>query len=294
MKRRTAALLVVGALVLGACKGSTTTSGSGGSDKKTTKAEQKNDQAPEAVDFVLASATTSAEFKTVHFEMRMTMPGPDGRTLNVTMTGGVDTEAPLMVMNMDLGSMLGEEMGSGNVQMLFDGEALYMQMPEALPEAGGKRWMRLDLSALGADPSFGELLTQLQSADPRNNWAQLEGVKEAEELGTEDIRGVSTRHFRVKIDVTDALAEMPAEAKAAFAEVYGDTKELEADVWIDDDGTIRRMAMDIDLSKANLPELEGVPTGAIHMEMDFFDYDRPVEAKIPAASETFDFSEMMG
>ena len=74
-------------------------------------------------------------------------------------------------------------------------------------DLGGKKWLKIDMS--DPDSLFGMLG---KSTDPELMFKAMEEPKEFELLGTEEVDGVETNHYRVVMD-TAAYAEameMPA------------------------------------------------------------------------------------
>ena len=80
--------------------------------------------------------------------------------------------------------------------------------------------------------------------------AQLEGAtEEAEELDGEEVRGVATRRFRVTVSTTAALEQAPAEVREqlrTYAEATGLPETYPMELWISDDGLVRRIRTVLD------------------------------------------------
>jgi hypothetical protein len=189
-----------------------------------------------------------------------------------------------------------ESEGIGKMTMVFDGVVFYMQMEglqEELPP--GKRWLKLDLTKVGAG-AWAELggLSQL-SQSPAQMLAYLRAAStEIDEVGTQTVRGVETTQYRATVDLRKALELQIEQAPPKFREAMRrdmeeslSTTGLESiplDVWIDGDGLPRRMVADFDMS-ADGEE--------VHMEtaVDLFDFGVAVSAPIPPADEVLDVSE---
>lgn len=100
---------------------------------------------------------------------------------------------------------------------------------------------------IGTDP--------LAADDPISMLHLLAGVSEADNFGGVALRGVATRRFDVVIDLEVAAARViperrPALAKAAAA---SERKEVDADVWVDLQGRIRRVQLPADLTTTTPP-----------------------------------------
>ena len=311
MNRRLTALLAAGSLaLLGACGGGDGTSQQSGSAAKTDKSD-KTDAATEVsvLDLVLASAGRAAEAKTSRFEFTMSLDGPNG-PLNLTAKGASDSSVPLMSLDMDMASIIpGTPPGGAVVSTVFDGKSVYMRFPEELAAGlpDGKRWARLDLAALSAETGFdaGALAAQFNSSDPLANIALLTGAAgDITEIGTEDVRGVSTRHLRMTVDLQKATEQLTSKLsgptaerlKAAVAQAAATVgvNSLPIDAWIDADGLPRRLTYEMDLSKAKVPGAESGAAGMARVSMEFFDFGEDVDVAIPAPEETADLAELLG
>ncbi|MGH9002227.1 MAG: hypothetical protein ACRDYV_03780 [Acidimicrobiia bacterium] len=311
MNRRLTALLAAGSLaLLGACGGGGGTAGQSGSAAD--KAGASGDAAEtSALDLVLASAGRAADAKTSRFEFTMALTGPDGNPFSLTATGASDSSVPLMSLNMDMASIIpGTPPGGATISTIVDGKAVYMRFPDELAAGlpGGKRWARMDLAALSADAGIdvASLAAQFNSSDPLANIALLTGAAgEVTELGAEDVRGTSTRHLRMTVDLQKATEQLAARLSGPTAErlqaavtqaaaTVGVT-QMPIEAWIDADGLPRRLAYEMDLSKAKVPGAEGAPaTGTARVSMEFFDFGSDVDVDLPPADETIDFAELLG
>jgi hypothetical protein len=313
MNRRLTALLAAGSLaLLGACGGGDGTSSQAGSatDKKDVSGKGGDAGELSALDLALAAAGRAAEAKTSRFAFTMSVSGPNG-PVNLTANGASDSSVPLMSLDMDMASIIpGTPPGGATVSTVFDGKAVYMHFPEELAKGlpGGKQWARLDLAALSSQAGIdvAALTAQFNSSDPLTNIALLTGAAgDVTEVGTEEVRGVSTRHLRMTVDlqkaseqvaskITGPSAERLKAAVTQAATTMGAT-QLPIEAWIDADGFPRRLTYVMDLSKAKVPGAEGAPaTGTAQVSMEFFDFGKDVDVKVPPQGDTIDLAELLG
>ncbi|MGH9036672.1 MAG: hypothetical protein ACRD0O_12995 [Acidimicrobiia bacterium] len=307
MNRRLTALLAAGSLaLLGACGG-----GDGDSNQAGSTKPDASDKEASALDLVLASAGRAADAKTSRFEFTMSLSGPNGEPVNLTATGASDSSVPLMSLDMDMASVIpGTPPGGATVSTVFDGKSVYMRFPADLAAGlpGGKDWARLDLAALSSEAGIdvAALAAQFNSSDPLANIAHQTGAAgEVTEVGTEDVRGISTRHLKMTVDLQKATEQVTSKLSGPNAErlkaavtqaatTVGVT-QLPIEAWIDADGLPRRLVYEMDLSKAKVPGAEGAPaTGTAKVSMEFFDFGEDVNVSVPAPENTFDLAELLG
>lgn len=217
--------------------------------------------------------------------------------LSITAEGVIDFAGERAAMTMDLGDSLagaGLAAADATVEVVTESTTIYMRSP-LLAQSGmisADKWLKLDLVELSKTQGLDlSQLTQAGSNDPRQGLAFLEGATEdgVEELGTEDIRGVETTHYRAEIDLENAMKRAGAvtdpEAFRQFVDSLGMTT-ITVDAWIDDDNRVRRMSMPLPVpSMAN---------GEASMTMDYYDFGTDVDVRVPSEGEVVDFGEVLG
>ena len=297
MNRRFAVVLVLAsALFVGACGKSTPTAAP---EPGTEVAAGKVDDGVKLQGLMLNAASKMAATPTSRFELTMAMPGPAGTPMNVTSTGAVDNRTGSMTMDMDLASM-GLPGADGKVTALFDGKAFYYRFPAAMRAAlGGKEWVRMGLDTLSKTAGFDleAIMQQFKQSDPSANVAMMAAAaSDIEEVGTEQVRGVTTRHFKMTIDLQKAASSSDEKVRAAVEAITMmlGVGSYPAEMWIAEDGFPRRLHYTMDMSKASLPGGQKNPfDGTMDMRMEFFDFGADVGLKIPPASATADFADLL-
>ena len=191
----------------------------------------------------------------VHVDMVMSGPfqaeaqgdttyGPDGSEMQLTME----------MSNLPGGAM---EM------VLVDGKA-YMSMP-GVTEPG--KFFEVDQS----NPAFGSLDDGLSPSDSFKAFEA--GLEKVEEVGTEEIDGVETTHYRLSVDAKSALEA------TGQGNVPGLPKTLDYDVWLDSDDRMRRLVY----------ELAGTK-----LTMDMTDWGKDVSVEAPGPEDIVEAPPMMG
>jgi hypothetical protein len=227
-----------------------------------------------------------------------------GETVELVATGAYDTDAQQMSMSMDMGAMFeqlaastGEEipveLGDGAMEMVADGDTIYIRSSLFEMFAGTTDWLSMSAEDLGADAET--LGLGATTSDPTKILESLRGVTgEPEVVGQEDVHGVATTHYRATMSLADAVAQVPqarrAEVEAALEQLgeVGDA-EMPVDVWIDGDDLPRRMTLDMG---AAFGAIAGEDAGAT-MTIELFDYGQPVDIEIPSPDEVTPFREVM-
>jgi hypothetical protein len=246
-----------------------------------------------------AAPDAAAKAGSGHFEMRVRVDAPTG-PVDVVATGGFADHR--MTMQMDLGSVLAQaaEASGGTVptgfdapmQIVADGNAVYLRMPMLQALTGQAGWLSLtqaDVASAGGSLGLGA-----GAVDPSQLLETLRGAAGAiEQVGTDQVRGVTTTHVRTTVEIDKALARMPAAQRASLKDQLGrldaPRQGLPVEVWIDRDGLVRRISVAID--DVNQTSTAG---GKATMRIDFFDYGEPVDIVVPAASDTTPFSDVLG
>lgn len=221
--------------------------------------------------------------------------GEGAESLTFSTEGVIDYETGHGILTMDLAS-LGVPGAEGEAEMRLLGSVIYMKVPGS--ELGGRPWIKFDLNALGPD---GESLLPLNPAgsDPRGVLDALQGVSgDVEDVGEEQIRGVSTRHYRAAVDLDKAAESVPEgrrEDFAAFSEDLG-IEQLPIDVWVDSDGRARRLSYEINPAEGAPFESpsgssERVMSSA-NLTIDLYDFGVKVDVAAPPDSEVTDFGAL--
>jgi hypothetical protein len=276
MKKRFALLLTVG-LVLGACG----SPGAGSGDP---------------LGIITAAATKTAAAGTSQVEMTMEMHLM-GQTVNMVGTGENDLDAQRSHMTMTMESDSPAFPAMGDIEVVSDGTKVYMKYPMGFPGAPSgsesKPWVMLDASEAGG--AFGGM-GQPGSGDPTQYLEFLKGVSGGiETVGDEEVRGVTTTHYRAMMDFEKVLDQASGDRKEemdAFLEQLrsqvGKT-EMPIDIWIGADGLMRRMAMDFSTDGG-----AGDVSMQMKMTIEMFDFGEPVDIQIPPASEVTKVDNFMG
>ena len=284
MRRALAAVaLPLAALVLTACAGA-------------------DDAADVGLVPVAEAAAKTADAGSSRIEFEVEFRG-GGESFTVAGEGVFDYEQQRGRTTFDVGELAAATGGSdaGRLELVFDGLVYYMRFPSGvLANVANGRWLKVDLRE-AADEAGADLgaLEQLDQS-PTELLQFLQGASDdVDEVGTETVRGVETTHYRADVDLERA-AEITAERAGLSDELREQlrreierTREqtglstLPVDAWLDDEGRLRRMKMDVELDVA------GRPAGML-TTMELFDFGVEVDVRPPPADEVLDIGDFAG
>ncbi len=258
-------------------------------------------------------ANTSAATDTAKFALtfEMSLPGAD-EALSFSAEGGFDTPAKRSQMTIDLSSLaeLMKQVGSSlggtvtgdlgdssdwKLQALTDGDVVYLQFPliaKELPD--GKTWVKGNAQEFSKTDTSGlDQFGSLSGMDPRDVFGFLKAVSGSiEAVGSEEVRGASTSHYRATLDPAKLTELVPADQRETLGGVdeaarQAGLTELPLDVWIDADNRIRKLAIELD---AKMPGSDESMQASFVVEL--YDYGTPLELDLPPADQVADASTL--
>ena len=298
------ALLAASVLVAAGCGGGT---GSGG-------AEVSGE--PISLEQLASSASTSAAATSVRFsfDVSSTFPGA-GEPFALSGEGAFDQASERASFSVDMSSLAKllagfvagfpgadksdlpdfDDPAGWQFELVQDGDVGYVRLPaiaDRLPE--GKTWVRATADAVKASGFDFTELDSLAQNDPRDALEALRAVSgDVETVGTAELHGVETTHYRAHLDPDD-LARQANERKADAASLFdrlsaqSGVTDVPLDVWIDADGLVRKLSLDLDAPDTT------VQTGHVSLAFELWDYGEQVEIEVPPASQVADASALRG
>jgi hypothetical protein len=155
----------------------------------------------------------------------------------------------------------------------------------------GKRWIRIDISSLtGPDGESLRSIDPTGGASATSQIDALRGIDDAVRVGTEDIGGVRTTHFRGALRLALARQyldsvpdELRARVEAGLEQLFRGDRRLPVDLWLDSENRLRQMRTRIDV--------EDPEPARVTVTFTMPEFDVPVEVSAPPADETIDFGE---
>ena len=161
-------------------------------------------------------------------------------------------------------------------------------MAKSLP--AGKTWIKGDAKELSSAKA-GQLsqFGSLAGTDPRDVLGFLKAVTGSiESVGSEEVRGTRTSHYRATLDPAKIASLVPAAQRDTLGSLDAAAKEaglskLPLDVWIDADGRLRKLTIDVD---AKQPGSDQSVQASVAIEL--YDYGMPLALDLPPADQVAD------
>jgi hypothetical protein len=260
--------------------------------------------------FLASAATKSTATPSMKTELTVTMLSsqlPGGR-MEMTATGALDNENHRMNMRLDMSKLAsqlgaaGAAMGSANdwvgqeVADFANGRAVvYLNLPVlARVMPGGKPWIKVDLNAVGKQAGIDlSQFTQL-GTDPSRmvDWLRAASGN-VTTVGTEQLDGVDTTHYRATVDLSKYPDLVPADQREAVRKALDQLTEqahiktIPVHVWVDEGGLVRQV-------RAVVTETIQGQTMNVMTTERFYDFGAPVDIPIPSDDQVMDLSAMAG
>lgn len=287
-------VLVVSAVISAACTSDGTTTGAGSGASASGTGSSGSDETSGVGDPVelIRSVTRSIEDAGSYratFDMKFEAAG---RSFAVSGEGDFSDDPPQARVTYLYEGLpgFGRDL---TMEMILDGSTMYMRTPLLRRSMGiTTPWVSMNLDELV--PGFSELaaLSQGQN-DPTASLTYLQGITDAEEVGSEVVAGIETTHYRGSLDMGRAYRNLPADTEAALEQaiaqakrVFGD-EPMPVDVWIDDEGLLRRMSFTL--------RADGLAKRAFGLEMsiEIPEYGVDVDLSIPPKQDVTDLGRFV-
>ncbi|MFJ9371909.1 hypothetical protein [Streptomyces sp. NPDC101455] len=180
--------------------------------------------------------------------------------------------------------------GSTSMEARYLPDAYYAKMGEKFAEqAGGKHWLKYaydDLAKLGGS-SGAYLKDQMQNSTPNQSVKLLLASGDVKKAGTESVRGQQATHYSGTVNVADLAAK---NSNLTASQLAGLKKQLTAagvtteqvDIWVN--------AQNLLVKKVEKGQMA---SGQYTQTAYYSDYGVKVDATVPPASDTEDFTALL-
>ena len=165
-------------------------------------------------------------------------------------------------------AMKASSTGAQAMELILLDQIMYLKSADL---GSADKWIKVDLS--DPDSLFGMIG---KATDPEVMFKALESPKKLELIGTEEVDGVETNHYRITMDpqqYIDAM-EFPAEMAGMLPD------ELVTEMWVDGDDLPRKFAQSLETPSPN----GGQPLSST-TEGTYSDFGTDVSIEAPPADE---------
>jgi hypothetical protein len=141
---------------------------------------------------------------------------------------------------------------------------------------GGLQWVKLDLGQLAQQRGLDLSSLVNASPTPATGLGYLRGTKDVKKIGGESVNGLDTTHYQANVDLEQAAEKSDGSTRKSIKRVIelGGVKKLPIDVWIDDQGYLRKIAWAEHTSRNT----------AANVTMALHDFGAPVIIKPPTGN----------
>jgi hypothetical protein len=252
---------------------------------------------------IVSAAENTAAVTSQGVWVEVVTSAADGMDVTITAEGAFDTEARRgrLVTELTGGFSFLEDLTA--TEVVYDGDVAYLKAPFIEFLTGGKPWVKIDASEF---EGMGEQLDAAGAAGA-DLLEFLTSVGEVEELGAASVRGVATRHIGVQIDIGQAIDRAEPEKADSLRSRLGQLgvdvdglAAIPAEVWVDDDGYVRRFTLTFDLGAFAADLGEDLPAGAagtsVTQTIELFDFGAPVDLEVPPVGQVgeLDLTDLLG
>jgi hypothetical protein len=252
---------------------------------------------------------TPSDGQAVAAALRQTTAAGSAKIATATQVGVGQASLPITATGVigftnqtaDLTETLPGNQGTGETR--FVNGILYERLPGTLVAqlSGGRPWISLDVSKLSGQGGNLQPLIADVPTDPSTVLGFLRGAgDQVDTIGPETVDGTPTTHYTVLINLDKAAAGQSAQAQNAVhaLERQLGTNTLPAQVWLDSDGRLRKIAMRETLTgSASTPSTTPSTTSAGNISFDFTatlsDFGVPVAIATPPADQTTDLTNLL-
>ena len=242
---------------------------------------------------VAAAAAKSAKAQSMHVLTLLQEQAGLGPSIQLNLAGDFNNVTKRSSLILDLSSLARSVGDTGASSQLFMGQEVsdsnaaspvfYLDVPfytQSMPAA--KAWLKFDFATLGREQGAGlQEIAELDGLDPRG---QLDVLQETStkftNLGQDYIDNVPATHYQGDIDLQKVLNKLNGPAKSEIAGLLKNSNgaAVPYDVWIGDDGYIRRVSLQI-------PGSPGTQDLALGLISDFSNYGKPVYIDLPPTGQ---------
>jgi hypothetical protein len=216
------------------------------------------------------------------------------KTVSLTGTGAFDYAKRKGTLDLSV-PLSGPDAPPAKIQSIIDGDVVYQKYPRQLSAqlAAGKPWLKIDLALLNRVGAGGA--TSGQPNDPTQALNFLKGVTgKVDEVGKEKVRDAQTTHYSATLDLEKAATDA-GKNKDTITNLIEQTgsKTIPADVWIDEDGRLRKMRYELTMKGSSSTTQAGAAATKVTTTIELYEFGIAVQATLPPASQVTDATKLL-
>jgi hypothetical protein len=247
-------------------------------------------------DPVASAATKTAETRSarVAFHANMSLEGIGGVSFSGSGVFDGKSRSGALNMKFNMPQAAQTQLGANpTMNMIFDGSdglTLYMRSPMFDRQLPAGSWIKMDLEKLAKQQGIDmSQLMNANQADPSQTLAMLSASKDARVMNYDRVRGVFTTHYQLNLDLKRLAKGNKAMGKSLEQlRDMTDVDSFPAEAWIDKQGNVRKLTIDMSLNAPTGGELR------MTMTEELYDFGVNVTIQPPPASQTVDMSALLG
>ncbi len=229
-----------------------------------------------SIDPVAQAAEKTQRVSSARFTLDMTVVDEDGK-IHFRGPGVLADHGRVLQMQAAMDAT--KDTPAMRMQMIVDAhDAIYLKSPEfaqVLPR--GVEWIVASDKTPSAAPT-----------DPGQWLAYIRASGDVEERGSDTIDGAHVTHYAANVDLDKGVKFVKPKDRARAEAMVGMAKRaginsVPFDVWVDDQGLVRRIAMNWHPDDA----------GALELTMTLSHFNAPVHVAIPPRSQTITYAKFM-
>lgn len=164
---------------------------------------------------------------------------------------------------------------SAAIDEILSGTTLYMKVPGL--SHTGKPWVEINLSGLSGNlgAALNQLLQNAETSNPLTQTQELTASKDAREVGTQVIDGVSTTHYAGTLSPSAALAKLAPSLRQDLSSTMDQLQgSITWNIWTDAQHNLRQLS-----------ETYTVAGSPFTLTMSVTSINQPVSITLPPASQ---------
>ena len=235
----------------------------------------------------IAGAATKTEQDGAKLALSASVTTPAGETYSLTASGVLDKQQGDVTVNLPESNSQAELRyleENGDLVLYVNSAELSSKLP------GDKPWVRVDLQQLGEKlgVDVGKLLDGANT-NPGQILDLLQSTGSVSTVGTETVDGTSTTHYKATIQLDQLAGKLGGSVgQVAYDELVskGAPSTIPVDVWIGDDGLVRRVSIDDSMTVSG-------QTASVKVQLDVSDYGAVANVTAPPSDQVFDVSGLI-